>query len=82
MKGERERGGEKGRSEIFAMLYYVCVAPLVKNFTLAPTLLTFTLFSRDRTKTRNGLGNGSKNGSIKLRFVSLQVMERAFTVVV
>ena len=32
----------------------------------------------DRTKTRNGLGNGS----IKLRFVALQVVERAFMVIV
>ena len=32
----------------------------------------------DRTKTRNGLGNGST----ELRFVALQVIERAFTVVV
>ena len=32
----------------------------------------------DRTKTQNGLGNGS----IRLRFVARQVVERAFTVVV
>ena len=34
--------------------------------------------SADRTKTRNGLGNGS----IKLRLVALQVVGRAFMVVV
>ena len=79
---ESSRGEATLQSATFEVEF--CTATVAQRHEVAVKVCTrvsfkaYTLSQQDRTKTRNGLGNGS----IKLRFVAFQVVERAFTIVV